>query len=296
MSQQNKRSTALIKTVVYSSLFHFPLTEEEIWKYFIADLPLTKAALKKQLVPLPKELAKKDNFYVLCGEETSVALRQAGEIEYMRKLPIIKKAIMLLSFVPSIMFIGLSGSLALGTAKKDDDIDFFIITSPGAVWSTRLISLVLLSLVGLRRQKGVIVAPNKICLNSFIASNAVGYFTQYQNIYLAHEIAQLCPLFNRDHTYEQFLAQNNWYRSFLPNAHASAPRISVKGSSYSLGRSVLKLADSFLKFLQLLSIKKTITREIVQNDIILFHPHDYNSEIVKKYEAKLSGYDLLTTS
>jgi len=38
-----------------------------------------------------------------------------------------------------------------------------------------------------------------------------------RNLYLAHEIAQLRPLFQRDKIYEKFMPHNNWIKKYLPN-------------------------------------------------------------------------------
>jgi hypothetical protein len=215
MYQPNKLPVP-IRTLIYSSLFHFPLTLDELWRYSISETPISKKELLGQLGKNSAFIQKKDSYYFLSGEDEIVKIRQ--QEEYVKKITIAKKACNVLSFIPSILFIGVSGSLAAGSASKDADIDFFIITTLGTVWVSRLLSVILLTVVNLRRKRGVKKAPNKICLNSFVGVTMLDYFALSQELYTAHELSQLYPLLNRQKTYEQLLKKNSWYISFLPNA------------------------------------------------------------------------------
>ena len=61
--------------------------------------------------------------------------------------------IKLLSIFPQIKLIGLSGSISMMNAKKDDDIDLFVITAKKRLFTGRFISLFLAQIFGLRRSR-----------------------------------------------------------------------------------------------------------------------------------------------
>lgn len=293
MYQQSNTFSSVVKTLLYSSLFHFPLSYDELWRFIIGEKSITKNELYELLQRENAIIKNKDNYYFLKGEDDSVLKRQKERINYDRKLCIAQHVARLLSYLPSILFIGMSGSLAAGSASKDADIDFFIITSPSTVWVTRFFCVVLLSITGWKRQRGVLKAPDKICLNSFIDYRNMDYFHGSQDIYTAHEIAQLYPLFNRTNTYEKFLKTNDWYLDILPNAGPKSSLLQLNTSSKFIN-GLLQWINPICAFLQIVYMKKYRTKEVINDGVILLHPHDYKGEIIKRYTHKLIEYDLLT--
>src|SRR5690606_32960483 len=127
------------------------------------------------------------------------------------------KAADILKTIPSLLFIGISGSLAVKNVKREDDIDFFIISQGKYIWLTRLQCILLLSKHAVRRTRTDIHEKDKICLNMFVSDTSLSFKKATQDLYLAHEIAQLEPIFSRNNTYQKFISQNGWVRSFLPN-------------------------------------------------------------------------------
>src|SRR3989344_8169404 len=91
----------------------------------------------------------------------------------------------LLSLVPPVKLVGLSGSVAMLNADEDHDIDLFIITAKNRLWTGRFIILILAQLLGLRRRRedntgkdehvaggnpltdSGVQYKNKVCLNLF---------------------------------------------------------------------------------------------------------------------------------
>ena len=155
------------------------------------------------------------------------------------------------------------------------------------------LSVLFLSAIHLRRKRGVEKAPNKVCLNIFVDLSRLDYFSKSQELYTAHELAQLYPLLNRESTYEKLLEKNNWYLHFLPNASARTNEYFSQSSS-RVGCFVLQILNPFFTFMQTTYMKRHQTKEIVNKELILLHPHDYKQEILKKYQAKMMEYDLLT--
>ena len=85
------------------------------------------------------------------GEKTPLRSKSfAGQARINRekisekKFLIAKKAARILFKIPTIKFVGVTGSLAMMNANENSDIDLMIITSRGTLWLSRLVILVLL--------------------------------------------------------------------------------------------------------------------------------------------------------
>ena len=124
------------------------------------------------------------------------------------KLRKIRLYIKLLAKFPQIKLIGLSGTVAMMNAKKNDDIDLFIITSKDRLWTGRFIAVILTQILGLKRKRGAKKAKDKICLNLFFDESKLLVPDFKKTEYVAHEILQMKPLINKDRTYERFLRAN----------------------------------------------------------------------------------------
>ena len=86
----------------------------------------------------------------------------------------------------------------MDNADKQDDIDFFIITAKGTMWTTRLCSAFLLSAAGLRRTPNQKQVANKICLNMFMQEGDLSLPASERDLFSAHEVLQMVPLWERE--------------------------------------------------------------------------------------------------
>lgn len=82
--------------------------------------------------------------------------------KYLRRAKIIASV---LSIVPFVRMIGLSGSLARNEAKEKSDIDFFVVLKKGRLWSGRAFVSILTHLTGYHRYNDKIAG--RICLNCY---------------------------------------------------------------------------------------------------------------------------------
>jgi len=214
---------AILATLIYADLFDFPLKKKEIWRRLIWRLSRRSRVrpARKNFEENLKNFDFENNFYFLPGRQKIVGIRRGREVESVKKLRIAKQVAKILKIIPLIRLVGLSGSVAAGNAKKDDDIDFFIITKAGWLWTTRFLTTFLLSLLRIRRRPGEKSFRDKICLNMFLDESHLDIFSQNQDLFIAHEICQLKSLWQRGNTYQKFLSANLWIKDFLPNAKPS---------------------------------------------------------------------------
>ena len=71
-----KAKEGILKALVYSDLFNFPLTKDEIWRFFIGE-KVDRRDFEKSLTELKKNvLAERDGYYCLKGREEIILARK----------------------------------------------------------------------------------------------------------------------------------------------------------------------------------------------------------------------------
>lgn len=296
--------TTIFKTLIYGDIFNYPLTKEEIWRFLISVRSIDRALLEKALTAFPPGgwEHKKDLFFLL-GRVEIVEKRIERKKESEKKLEIASKIIQKLSIIPTVLLIGISGGLALENAEEKDDIDLFVITSKNTLWITRLFLIFLLILMGQYRGRGK-KKSQKVCLNMLIDEEALTFQNDRQNLYTAHEIVQLKPVFERSDIYQKFINANKWVEEFLPNAigriknphFAEASRgkhelvIKERKNPLFIMHYSLFILEKIAKFLQLKYMQKHRTTETVSNHLLAFHPFEYKDYVLKEYNKRLRQY------
>src|SRR3990167_4374775 len=202
---------AILKTLAYSDIFDYPLTLREIHKWLISKKANLRQA-EKTLSQLSKKgkVKSKKEYYFLTRREEIVKRRLQNE----KKSKIIAQILKVISWIK---LVGVSGGLAMENVSKKDDIDLFLITAKNRLWISRLLALGLLSLIGQRRKVGDLgqKVVGKLCINTLLEEDCLEQANK--DIYLAHEVLQMRPLWFRDGIYSKYLEDNSWAFGFLPN-------------------------------------------------------------------------------
>ncbi len=295
---------AILKTVIYADIFDYPLKINEIQKWLIgrrATLRQIEKTLRKVYQVSSREC--RGRYYSLRRRDGLVIQRRYREkqsVAYLQKARILCQ---LLKVVPWIKLVGISGGLALCNASKKDDIDLFIITGKNRLWVSRFLALGLLSLMGQRRKvgdKGRKIA-GKLCLNILLEEDRLEQ--KNKDIFVAHELLQMKPLWQRDGTYAKYLEDNSWAFKFLPN-WVGGSNSSLRGvkrrsnldqeaTPTRLLRSLWSLAmtevESLAKRLQLKVMQKPKGLERIEDGALYFHPNDIRQEVLLRYEQKVKN-------
>lgn len=282
------RNDEVLRTLLYSDLFDYPLRKEEIWNYLIAESPINVENFSRQFKD--KRIQEKNGFYFVKGREEILKIREQREKESLKKIKKAQKIAFILSLIPTVELIGVSGSLSLKNSDKEEDIDFFIITSKDSLWITRFFLVSFLKLFGLSRKKKSKKVENKFCLNMFLSFNNMQLPKNKRNLFLAHEIAQLLPIANKGKTYQSFMKQNNWTQAFLPNVKKRQVILQKKENKFL--KSIFKKLDTYFFEIQLKIMSKDITVEEVSKTTAAFHPIDQGSLIMRKYNTQLKKYEI----
>ena len=289
----SRNEKAILKTLSYGDIFHFPLTKEELWRYLISPLPLSRKSFEHALMGVSAYICSKDGYFCLKGREAIIDIRQENAKYIDKKMRLARFAASYISYIPTVLFIGVSGSLGVGNVRREDDIDFFVVTKEGTIFTTRLLVSLILETLGLRRRKDDKNPTNKICVNLYIDEKNLHWSRVNQDIYFAHEIIQLRGIFDREETYRKFLAANKWVQRFLPNALVGKEDVeNVFGRRDYIVLNILSLFINFYPFraiigwAQRLVMQKSRTVEIVQEHMLAFHPNDYRVNILHELGMK----------
>lgn len=288
---------AVFRTLAYADIFDFPLTEKELYKFLIAQGVVDRKSVKKSSQE-HDQVEYKDGYYLLKNRGSIVALRKRREVESRKKLRLAKKVARRLFVLPSVLLIGVSGNLSMHNAEDKDDIDLFIISYDNTLWITRGIILFLLSLLGIRRKRGEKNVADKICLNVMVERSFLSLPEKRRNLYTAHEVAQVLPLFDREDTYEKFIRANLWGKRFMPHAFDGVVKGDLRKKHtlsfislflrYPLPFSAINF---FAKKIQIWYIKKHMTQEVITDNTVFFHPKDYAEKILKAFEKRIQAYE-----
>lgn len=200
---------AVRRTVLYSSVFDYPLTRAEIHRFLLAPGGSRRAVDEAvdHALRLSPALESDGEFLYPRGQAGSVATRRRRGLHAPRLWKRARFYALLIWALPYVRMVAITGALAMDNVEPDDDIDLLIVTQPGRLWTARGLIL----LVGrFARLRGDTLCPNYI-----ISTRALRL--EQHDLYTAHELAQMIPLHGRA-VAAQFWEVNAWCRAFLPNA------------------------------------------------------------------------------
>lgn len=113
----------------------------------------------------------------------------------------------IMSHVPGVRGVFISGQLCRYIAEKGSDIDYFIVTDPGRLWIVRTLFVLLRRTLLFNRR-------TFLCTNYLVTTTNLAI--RERNQYVACEIASLKPLVNRP-LFDRFLRENRWIEDYYPN-------------------------------------------------------------------------------
>lgn len=272
---------AIFAAISYAGIFDYPLTEEEVRVW------LPYVSIRSHLV-IPQGATLKNN--------RLLAIRKQREAWSREKWIRARQVAKLLKIISTITLVGVTGGLTRSNADDADDIDFLIITTPKTLWVSRALSTILLDLFGLRRRPRDTKLRNLICLNMFMSEDGLRVPPKERDLFTAHEVLLMSPLWERDGAYQKFLSANQWVKKFLPNAWKKKNQeLGIRNHGFSLihtSRFLLQLVEPVAQFIQLRYMSKRRTTEVVSDTVIRFHPRDARRWIKKELGRRLAQFNI----
>lgn len=275
---------SIIDTLKYRQIFGCPMNTFQIWNYLISTKEFESRHFETELANMvnAKKIMLKDSLYSLGKIDYEEADRKRKRAE---KLVAQAKNIgRYLKQIPWIEMVAVTGSVAALNADEHSDIDILIVTKPKRLYLSRFFLVLILKLIGI--YWNVQKPAGTICPNILVSSDSLTWNKSKQNLYTANEIALLYPIFFRNNCYFDFIKQNSWVKSYLPNIHVDSKNLTAAARPVTTGKVIDLLEHVVMKF-QMLYMKNKKTTEIVSKNFIHFNIHDSSSVILKKFQSSL---------
>lgn len=282
----------IIETLSYSDIFDYPLSFSEIKKYLCCEIELSDDELLELIQSIPIIQESNGYFYFLGRSAISEKRmdRKSISIQKFAKAKVVSK---LLSYIPTIEYIGVSGSLSMDNASLSDDIDFFFITKNNTLWLTRLLVNSFLHITRQKRSRNLQDIKDKICPNMFLEIGKLSFSEKRKTLYTAHEIVQLKTLYDKNDIYSQLLTKNKWIRVFFPNIQLQAVPKRKLEKAPSIFNKILIPFEKIAFSLQKFYMKKRRSIETITRGRALFHPVDRQKIILEMFILRSKRYKQL---
>lgn len=219
--------------------------------------------------------------YPLTASEAKLwAIREVRQKNSVSKLALAQKITLWLKRIPMVEAVFLTGSVAVGNAKADADVDLMIVTQAEALWIARLVIILLLKKNHLYK--------TVICPNIFLDKNHLEI--KEKNLYTAHEVLQAKCLYDKSNVNYLWLKKNEWTKKYLLNAFNfkiknCKNRNSIKIENWKL--KILWPLELIVFVLQYLYQLPKQTNEKLGWGYAFFHPRDLSEKVVGDLERRL---------
>lgn len=262
----------IIATIAWFDLFDYPLTAWEAGKWRIdlgrgrvhasrgegracatpADVSYIDVLTTLQNLVNKNILVSKWSFFFLPGREKIAETRRLRYMLAREKFARARRVAQWFRCVPFVRLAAVCNTLGYSNAAEGSDIDFFVVTAPGKIWTVRALCLMLLQLFRLRPllvRFGAVreARKDKIDLSFFIAEDSLDISTLtlpydesritnhelwdtnsktvipdskflIRDPYLTYWLVQLTPLWDHGDRYRRLWMANETLRAPLPLA------------------------------------------------------------------------------
>jgi hypothetical protein len=208
----DRHELAIVRTVVYASLFDYPLTLDQLRESLIA-VTMTREQILAAYdgsAALRSAIEHRDGFFYPAGRADLVAERRRREARSRTFLATHTRVLQWICAIPFTRMVALSGSVAHLNLEEGGDLDLFIVTRGRRVWTVSVATIVLTRLLGVRR----IVCANFVMADTHLA-------VEQQDLFTANQILHLRPLIGHE-VLDGFVAANPFVRKCYPNGRGAA--------------------------------------------------------------------------
>lgn len=292
----NRLEEAILKTLIYFSVFSHPLTRQEIRNYLAIQANETEVEHALNALLEQSLIAVEDEYYGLINHNIQTHTSQRINYETLFNQTISKahKSTKLIAKFPFVKGIFISGSMSKGVVKEDGDIDFFIITTSNRLWICRSLLIAYKKICKLNSHK-------YFCLNYFVGTDSLNI--PDENIFTATEIATMIPMYNIP-VCTAFKQENKWHEAFFPNYQATPLISPIKQQKKNFMASFIEqmlsygFGDTLDRFLMRLTLKKWVnkfpefTTEMLElamrskRNVSKHHPNNFQEKVLQAITEK----------
>lgn len=297
--------SSIILTLAYSGQFYQGLTSEQLYLRLISKKYIPFAEFSYALI----QLVRRKLVYFHSGKYQLHAVPIVEYPGFYSRKKEIDLFVRVAGFIPWIQAIAITGSVAAGTIRRNDDIDFLIITKSNSLWLVRPL-IVLFGLLSGRRRSWYKEEPRSWCFNFWLEETELSFQKNRRTIYTAFELFQAKFVFDRTQNIEKTMwIQNEWIRSLLPHMYLSkmksfenksklvvtqATRTSkdfkhsnIRSFTTVLSTIATNVTNTFAYKIQQWYMKSHQTTEQVEKHMAFFHPRDTKKMLYAGWKAVL---------
>ncbi|MFN3851185.1 MAG: nucleotidyltransferase domain-containing protein [Spirosomataceae bacterium] len=284
----------IINILAYSDVFNYPLTKQEIFER--SSFSIFEIEIGLELLVTSSEIFCINHFYTLRNDPSVIQQRLECNKKAQESLKTARLITKILSFIPFIRGVFLSGSIAKDCMNPKSDIDFFIITAPKFLWIARSFCVLL--------KKTVLFNSEKyFCFNYIIDEDHLKIVDE--SLFTANEVVTLIPVFGED-VCKRFIDENTWVKHYFPNFRIGKQKVKMVPKQLFqqyfetlFDNKLGERLDEWLFEKTLAVNKKRHPEKYFQNpDIYLnlqrsvakTHTSNLHEKILEKYRKNLSHY------
>lgn len=235
---------AILKTLVYSDIFDYPLRLDELHRYLTISASIAELT---EYINHSGDVESKEGYYFLAGRSAVVDIRRQRETASRKVFDRAMFYGRILGLLPFVRMVTLTGSLAMLNLSKNPDMDFMLVTAHGHVWTARAFAILFGRIARL--------FGDTICPNLIISERALEW--PLHDLYSARELFQMIPITGYD-VYLRLFSANTWIKSWLPNAQPKAFQVFKTSKVWKLGE--LPLCGIFGEKIEIWEMTRKIAR------------------------------------
>ncbi len=292
-----------LKESVFSTLAFFALYEVPVTFSRVHELLVKERATAEEVQMILNQLVADDrisqtgNLYSLKPWKASDY--RDKQVEISKKWMRIDRYYFWLAILPFVRLVSVINSLSLGTADKDSDIDFFVVTSKNRLYFVRSIIIVLFRILGVYKTRTKI--KDRFCFGFFVTKDNLNFknlLIKPEDPYFINWLANMRPVTD-GRQYWELMQQNPWLAEELPNFNAmqrltsiQKPNLFIRGIKLILEVILFIPAALLEPMLRKIHIDHTfklaenhaVTSTTIANEKILkLHGHDVRSQIARAH-------------
>lgn len=288
---------AVVRTLIWFSLTEHPVTAFEVHKWLLQpegkyELGQVQRVLL-QSEYLDKKIQRSQGMYALKGSvsiEEQIRQRQKRFQDAERKFKTLRRWAHVFRLLPGVRAVAAGNTLAWWGTNEQSDIDLFLVTDPGCIWSSRFWSVLPFALSGRRPHTG---RRDPFCLSFFATRDALQLESVCldRDVYMAYWLKSLVPVMDQESFLSQLHLENRWVEALLPNAFARADHHRHTPAALPAPVRQPRLLESVFRSLQrrrlpvrLKELANQDTRVVVTDHMLKFHANDRREQFRDRFE------------
>lgn len=177
-----------------------------------------------------------------------------------QKLKILYKYREILFISDWVRYIGVTGSIAAGSAKDDDDIDIFVVVKNNRMWIYR--GLMLLKMIGKSRKAKKDYQKDLFCINMIIEERGLHF---EKDIFTFHELMMMKSVFNFGYK-DYILKKNSWVKNYGYNSQNITINGYIPDSTTSWRRTLMNKIAYIAQVLYMIVLNHKPNIASIRND------------------------------